>query len=317
MTELRIAIVVLLLVCAYPMNAQPLINAARDGDVSALDTLLKAGADPNVEGPIGTALHIVSLKGQAASAERLLAAGADVNARSDRVGTPLLAAVSAGGIYGKPALRRSDVVSVLIDGGADVDAQTAVGMSALHFAVVSGDEETIDLLLQAGADVDSVAMPLDQHNNSFKTGLGNGPTSPLHIAVWSHRPAVVEKLLVAGAKPKPVSEVPYHGDAERGRIAFNQRCSNCHTLQKDETELGKKVQGPTLGNVLHREVASVDGYAYSDAMTKFGGKWDVNRLYSFILEPKLVIPGTNMTGLMPLDQSDAVDIAHFLAASNE
>ena len=119
MIALRLTILSILLFCAFPTNAQPLIAAARNGDIAELDELLKEGADPNVEGPIGTALHISSLKGNASAAALLLAAGADVNAWNDRLGTPLLASLSGGGIYGKPSLKRSEIVSLLIDAGAD------------------------------------------------------------------------------------------------------------------------------------------------------------------------------------------------------
>ena len=168
-----------------------------------------------------------------------------------------------------------------------------------------------------GADVDAVAMPLDQHNKSFKTGLGNGPTSALHIARWSEQASVVERLRAAGAAPKPISGLPQPGDEERGRLAFEQKCAACHVLREGEEELGGPVQGPSLGGVAGRAVASVDGYAYSNAMTEYGGAWEADRLFSFILEPKLVMPGTNMTGLLPNDPADVANIVAFLTAFEE
>lgn len=130
MTALRALILSMLVLCSVQANAQPLITAARNGDTSALEALLEDGADPNVEGAVGTALHIASLKGDASAAALLLNAGAEVNAWNDRLGTPLLASLSAGGIYGKPSLDRSEIVALLIDAGADLDVETEKGMTA-------------------------------------------------------------------------------------------------------------------------------------------------------------------------------------------
>lgn len=298
---------------AVSVAAQPLIDAARDSDVSEIEDLLASGSDPNVEGAIGTALHIASLRGDTEVAALLLGAGADANAQSDRLGTPLTAAVSGGGIYGKPNLRRSDIVELLIDAGADVNVQSPEGMSPLHFAVVSGDEVTAELLIKAGADVDAVAMPIDQHNKSFRTGLGNGPTSVLHIALWSEQIGIADKLREAGAAPKPPTKSSLAGDPDRGRAVFLQQCAACHTRREGDQELGGPVQGPTLEDVIGRRVASVESYDYSSAMTDFGGRWDEGRLFAFVLEPKLVVPGTNMTGLMPLSSDTAADIVAFLS----
>lgn len=313
MTGCRLVVLALSILHAVPLAAQPLLDAARKSDLEALDALLEAGADPNVKGMVGTALHILALKGSTAGAARLLDAGADVNAWSDQLGTPLLAATSGGGVHGKPDLRRSEIVALLIDAGAEVTRQTKnKDMSALHFATVAGDVASVALLIEAGADIDAVAMPLDQQTNTFETGLGNGPTSALHIAVKDGNTEIVRLLSDAGAAPKPAREVPSNGDVERGRIAFDRQCVACHTRSAQEKKLGGPTQGPTLGGVVGRPVASIDSYGYSDAMVDFGGNWDVDRLYSFILEPKLVVPGTNMTGLMPAEPADVADIVAYL-----
>jgi ankyrin repeat protein len=71
-----------------------------------------------------------------------------INARPDSGRTPLHWACEKGG-------ELNTVVSALIDAGADLNAADAVrGATPLHNAVILGDPETVDLLLDAGADID-------------------------------------------------------------------------------------------------------------------------------------------------------------------
>lgn len=75
---------------------------------------------------------------------RLLAAGADPDARPDRASlTPLMTA--AGGAC-------TECVAALIAGGAKVTARTSSGYSALANAVFSGHVDNVRLLLANGAD---------------------------------------------------------------------------------------------------------------------------------------------------------------------
>jgi hypothetical protein len=75
--------------------------------------------------------------------------------------------------------------SQLIAQGADIEAKDPnTGASVLHYAVMRGNPETIDLLLARGAEVNSRTR--------------NG-TTPLHTAVLYNRYEVAEKLLGKGA----------------------------------------------------------------------------------------------------------------------
>lgn len=105
-----------------------------------------------------TPLHLAAFFGHKASAEILLANGADVNARSgnNMANTPLHAAAAG---------RRGDVIAVLLAHGADANARQNGGWTALHSAAQNGDVDSAKLLLSHGADAQSRAensqTPLD------------------------------------------------------------------------------------------------------------------------------------------------------------
>lgn len=77
----------------------------------------------------------------------LLEQGAAVNGTDDEGKTPLIVAFWVGG--SKKAL---EIVKLLLAQGADIDIKAKDGVTALYCAVQSGEDEFIELLLDAGAD---------------------------------------------------------------------------------------------------------------------------------------------------------------------
>ncbi|MFF3920174.1 ankyrin repeat domain-containing protein [Streptomyces sp. NPDC001852] len=106
----------------------PLHAAALRGDLSGVEQLITAGADPNAADDNGfTPLHLAAQEGQLAAARLLLDAGAEVD-RQNRFGnTALFVAVfnSRG---------RGDVISLLREHGADPMAINASGQTPLGLA---------------------------------------------------------------------------------------------------------------------------------------------------------------------------------------
>ena len=98
-----------------------------------------------------TPLHAAGFSGHRELAERLLAAGADVEARSSNymANTPLHATIAG----------RQDLstVELLLAWGADVNARGAGGYTPLHIAASRGNLPIIDLLLSRGADAHTAA----------------------------------------------------------------------------------------------------------------------------------------------------------------
>ncbi len=114
-------------------------------DISVLDMLLDAGADPNVAPhdrwtPLTSAINYRDLD----LVDLLVSYGADVNITRDV--TPLIIAVFKGDIR---------VLEYLLDSGGDVNLRNVGGVTPLMVALKSEypNIEIVDLLLKVGADV--------------------------------------------------------------------------------------------------------------------------------------------------------------------
>lgn len=102
----------------------------------------------------------------------------------------------------------ADSVRALLQRGADVNAAQGDGMTALHWAAERGDVALAGMLVQAGANVESVTR-VGQH-------------TPLHVAARNGRADVVELLLKAGsdatATTHPGETTALHFAAAAGNV---------------------------------------------------------------------------------------------------
>ena len=79
-------------------------------------------------------------------------------------------------------------------------------------------------------------------------------------------------------------------DEKRGQKVA-KACAACHSFDKG----GRTKMGPNLWGVVGRDVASMEGFNYSDAMKAKGGKWGYDELNEFITKPRAVVKGTKMS----------------------
>jgi cytochrome c len=88
-----------------------------------------------------------------------------------------------------------------------------------------------------------------------------------------------------------ISALLASADAEAGsKVA--RKCSACHSFE----EGGPNKVGPNLYDLVGREIASHEGYSYSDALSsKAGSQWDYESLAAFLTDPKAWAPGTKMS----------------------
>ena len=163
----------------------PLHLAAREGNSSVGNVLIKAGANVNARTEDGeTPLLLAARRRRDESltlARELIKAGADVNIRATteyRDVTALHAALES---------NQLELAQALIEAGANVNGRARIGSAksttALHLAAESGSPEVLSALIGAGADIHA-----RDHNG----------WTPLYHAAWEG-PELVRALIEAGA----------------------------------------------------------------------------------------------------------------------
>jgi cytochrome c len=106
---------------------------------------------------------------------------------------------------------------------------------------------------------------------------------------------------------EPIAALLMNASIEKGEKIY-KKCGSCHNYEKGSVN---KV-GPNLWNIINRTKAGIDGFAYSDALTKTGGVWSYEELAAFVYKPKEYIVGTkmNFAGLKKVE--DRANLVLFL-----
>ena len=183
--------------------------AAYTDDRVMVRLLIQAGADLHAETRLGalTPLFIAAKSGNVAILRLMLEAGADANSPNAQGTTPLMLA-AASGITG--------AVKVLLGHSAAVNAtEFAYGQTAAMFAAALNRSDVIRLLAAAGANLDVTSQVHKLHGAGGRAGGGGragrgspsqmGGNTALHLAAREGQMAAVRALVEVGANVNQVS----------------------------------------------------------------------------------------------------------------
>ena len=95
-------------------------------------------------------------------------------------------------------------------------------------------------------------------------------------------------------------------DVAKGKKVFS-KCKACH-----KTEDGVNGTGPSLFNVVDREIGKAAGFNYSAGMAGIGGTWDAATLNTFVTKPKSMISDTKMSFSGLKKEADRANLIAYL-----
>lgn len=187
-------------------SSSPVADAAGRGDLEAVRTMLKQGADVNAaQGDGMTALHWAALDGRPELAQMLIYGGANLKAATRlEAFTPLLMAARNG---------HAAVVDLLLKAGADPDAATTNGTTPLMFAAASGSLDAVNALLAAKADVNAKEQARGETAVDFAAAYGR---APVIRALTAHGADVGVTTKVVDLKPYVKEELERFARFQRG-----------------------------------------------------------------------------------------------------
>jgi ankyrin repeat protein len=212
---------------ARDYGVSPLTMAAMTGSISAVETLLKAGANINGAGkrnirPIHGAtyapnketllyllkngadrwkcteggnsiLHTAAQYGNLDAMEYLVSTGSDLADRNHDLEQPLHLAARHG---------QHDAVRMLLKLGASIESSDTKGCTPLIRATSSGRQAVVELLLENGANIEAATVKGDR---------------PLHFSTYNNNLKLSKTLLERGASCECTSldgRTPFHGASE-------------------------------------------------------------------------------------------------------
>lgn len=94
----------------------------------------------------------------------------------------------------------------------------------------------------------------------------------------------------------------------QGMVAFQQRCSACHSV----ADGGLDLAGPNLFGVFARRAAARPAFKYSEALRRADFAWTPGRLLAWLGDPAGYLPGNAMAMPEAVPAADRVALVSFL-----
>jgi cytohesin len=215
------------------------MHAARGGHIETLKVLIVEGANLNAKlkdnksnssyGIVGwTPLHLAANHGQTESAELLVAAGAEINSKSQKGHTPLDISIMHGqaetAIYLEKqkaksselnpihlAIIHSDIESLKeqLNKSVPIESRSDICEPPLNHAAFWGREETVKILIDNGLDINFTPKAVTRKSRS-----------PLHIAARLGHLKVAQILISHGANVNiqdGYGDTPLYGAVSKGK----------------------------------------------------------------------------------------------------
>ena len=148
--------------------------------------------------------------------------------------------------------------------------------------------------------------------------------TPLHLALKSQKDDVVQLLYKAGAlaqlEQPSIAKKLATGDPDRGEEIYVSTCQYCHRVPRADDMPTGKDRIASLWDIVGRDIASLEGSIYSDALKAVEGTWTYDRLNSFIALPGGYVPGTIMEYYLhytPPDAQGRIDVIAYLRTKSD
>jgi cytochrome c2 len=161
---------------------------------------------------------------------------------------------------------------------------------------------------EAADEADPAAETVEATTEAVET-VAAGVTEAVPVPVTEAEAAEAETESaqeVTATGGDSFSELLAAADANAGKKIF-RKCRACHKVEE-----GKNGVGPSLWGVIGRDVASVEGFNYSDAMMAMEGDWTADALFTYLEDPKADVPGTKMRFAGVKDAQDRVNVIVYL-----
>ncbi|MDA7688475.1 cytochrome c family protein [Pelagibacteraceae bacterium] len=119
-------------------------------------------------------------------------------------------------------------------------------------------------------------------------------------------PATIDTAVSEEVEEIPIQILLASASVDKGAKVF-KKCSNCHV----PNEGGANKIGPALWNIVNKDIGGAD-FAYSNAMSSYGGKWSYEELNGFLKNPKKYMEGTKMSFAGLKKETDRANVILYL-----